>query len=79
MTLLELYDFVARGGFPALMAVILWAGSKRVWVWGWQFDHERRRADRFEEIALTNAKIAATTTQVIAAARSEKDSEHGTA
>lgn len=70
MSLIDVYDAIARGGVPFLLLAIGWAGYKRVWTWGYQLEEAQKRADKFEQLALGNLHIAATATEAIVAERS---------
>ncbi len=70
MTIGELLALVAPWGPSAVITVlVLWAGARKVWVWGYQLDAAEKRADRFEQLALDLLHIAKTATS---AAESER-------
>lgn len=66
MTVADVYDLITRGGLPVVALLILWAGARRIWVWGYQLEEAQRRADRFEALALKSTHIAATATEAVA-------------
>lgn len=70
MNISELYDLITRGGLPVVALLILWAGARRLWVWGYQLEESQKRAEKFEQLALGNLHIAATATDAIVAERS---------
>lgn len=72
MTLIDLYDGVARGGLPFLLIAIGWAGYKRYWVFGYFYDEQKKRADRFEDLAFRSLHIAARVTDVVASDRAKE-------
>lgn len=71
MTLLEIYDGIARGGLPFLLLAIGYAGYRRFWVWGWSYDEQKQRADKFEELAFRSLHIATRVTDVVASDRAK--------
>jgi len=72
VTVGELLALVAPWGPSAVVTVlILWAGFKRYWVWGYQLDAAEKRADRFEHLALDLLHIAKTATSAVESERAK--------
>ena len=34
----DIFDLISRGGIVAFLLVVVWAGIKRKWVFGWVYD-----------------------------------------
>lgn len=60
LTLFQLVEKLAAGGFATFLIVILIAGQKRVWVWGYHLDDTIREKDTYYDdmVKEKNALIA---------------------
>ncbi len=65
MDALTIWDVVSRGGLPAAMAIIIWSGTKQLWVWGWLYrdaltriDQMREERDEWKRLALRSTSLA---------------------
>lgn len=57
-------DYISRGGFIALLLVIMWGGVKRWWVFGWQYEECREEAREWKDVALRSQHIANTSASI---------------
>lgn len=55
-----------------LLFGIIWAGIQRWWVFGWAYDRETARADRFEALALKTIGLAEQMTDLVQAAGKQR-------
>ncbi len=62
-------DWLMRGGLLAGVLLVLWAGSREIWVWGYLYRREKERADRFEQMALDLLQTAKAATEAAAKSR----------
>lgn len=51
MTLVEIYDYVAKWGFPGVLFLILAGNYYRVWYWGWQYNEVKAERDAWKQTA----------------------------
>lgn len=66
MTVVELLGLAAQWGPSAGATIlILWAGYRRIWVWGRELDKAEKRADKFETMALRSLHIADVATKAV--------------
>lgn len=63
MDLNQILDVVAKGDVAVLLAIIIFAGSRRWWVWGWVYDDKVREAEDFKAIAKAQTDNAEAITQ----------------
>jgi hypothetical protein len=54
---------IAKGDIAVLLALILFAGSRRWYVWGWVYDDKVREAEDFKAIAKAQTDNAEAITQ----------------
>lgn len=53
-----LATLIRDGGWLVVLMIILWAGHKRYWVWGYQLDEAERRAQQWQTRADTWQDLA---------------------
>lgn len=58
MDIKTVIDAINAAGIVGLFIVMLWAGSKKVWVWGWAYREAIAREQEWKDLALTGTKIA---------------------
>lgn len=63
--MLQLWDLVSRGGLPSAMAIVIWSGTRQLWVWGWLYrdaltriDEMREERDEWKALALRSTHLA---------------------
>lgn len=68
-----LLELVQALGLPvALFILIVYAGAREIWVYGWVYRRERDRAERFELLAL---ELLRTAKQAVRAAERSRGQE----
>lgn len=65
LTVLEVIDIAARIGIGSLLALLLFFGNRRVWVYGWTYDAKAEEADYWRGVAERLLNIAETTTEAL--------------
>lgn len=64
----ELFQQVAKWAesltLLGVLAIVIVAGYKRIWVWGWQFDAQQKELDFWRDAALRGTYMTERTVQV---------------
>lgn len=63
MDLNQVLDVIAKGDVAVLLALIIFAGARRWWVWGWVYDDKTREAEDFKALAKAQTDNAEAITQ----------------
>lgn len=40
-----------------LIVLVLWAGYRRIWVWGWQYEQARQAAEHWQATAVAASRL----------------------
>lgn len=50
MTVPQILDAISQGGFVVALLLLIIAGARRIWVYGWMWEHEKEQNDKLLEI-----------------------------
>lgn len=59
----SIVDLITKGGFPTVLAIIIYGGLKKYWVFGWQFQELEADRDRWMQLAMGNLNLAQKATE----------------
>jgi hypothetical protein len=61
----EVYKTIVDGGPLGILLLILWGGSKQIWVWGYQYREMKEDRDRWRDLALAGTDVAEKAVEVV--------------
>jgi hypothetical protein len=64
MTIELFLDTVARLGALGFALIVIFAGARGVWVWGWLYRQERDEKEEWKRLALQGTDMADAATKV---------------